>query len=259
MNKSRRLLGLLAGLSILCLLVPMAQAGEYNLGGGIGIAPDYVGSDNYELVPLPAGEAYFDNGMYIELLGLNLRANLMLERWVSWLKLGPVYNYRPSRSDVDNSQVDDLENVSDANELGGFVKLVYKRWHVNLEYLADIGDAHDGEYAELSLGYTWPFSDTWTFSFGAFGTWADDDYHEAYFEVSPEDSIRSGLEPYDADSGIKDIGLNLGANWRFASNWNLRGLFQIKQLVGDADDDSPVVDEGDETQIFTGLLIMYSF
>ena len=259
MKNKRWLLGLLGVLLTLCLVTPAAQAGEYNIGGGIGLAPDYEGSDNYEVVPLPAGEAYFDNGMYIELLGLNLRANLMLERWVSWLKLGPVYNYRPSRSDVDNSQVDDMENVSDASELGGFVKLVYKRWHANIEYLVDIGDAHDGEYAELSLGYTWPFSDTWTFSFGAFGTWADDDYHEAYFEVSPEDSIRSGLEPYDADSGIKDIGLNLGANWRFAEHWNLRGLFRLTQLVGDADDDSPVVDEGDETQIFTGLLILYSF
>ena len=90
----------------------MAQAGRYNIGAGLGVAPDYEGSDDYELVPLPAGEAYFDNGMYIELLGLNLRANLMLERWVSWLKLGPVYNYRPSRSDVDNSQVDDMKNVT---------------------------------------------------------------------------------------------------------------------------------------------------
>ncbi len=259
MNKSRRLLGLLAGLSILCLLVPMAQAGDYNIGGGLGLAPDYEGSDDYELVPLPAAEAYFDNGMYIELLGLNLRANLMPESWDSWLKLGPVYNYSPSRSDVDNSQVDDMKNVSDASELGGFLKLVYKRWHANIEYMVDTGDAHDGEYAEFSGGYTWPFSDAWTFSFGGFITWADTDYHETYFGVTPEDSIRSGLDTYDPDDGIKDLGLNLGANWRFASNWNLRGLFRLTQLVGDADDDSPVVDEGSETQLFTGLLILYSF
>ncbi|MBW2410774.1 MAG: MipA/OmpV family protein [Deltaproteobacteria bacterium] len=259
MESRRRLFGLLAGLAILCLMVPMATAGQYNIGGGLGIAPDYEGSDDYEVVPLPAGEAYFDNGMYIELLGLNLRANLILERWVSWLKAGPVYNYRPSRSNVDNSQVDDMRNVSDANELGAFVKFVYKNWHANIEYLADTGDAHDGEYAEFSGGYRWLFSDEWTFSFGAFTTWADTDYHETYFGVTPNDSLRSGLSTYDPDDGIKDVGVNLGANWKFASNWNLRGLLQIKQLVGDADDDSPVVDEGSETQLFTGLLILYSF
>ncbi len=259
MKASRRLLGLIAGLSILCMLVPVASAGQYNIGGGIGVAPDYEGSDDYELVPLPAGEAYFDNGMYIELMGFNLRANLILERWVSWLKAGPVYNYRPERDDVDNSQVDDLNDVSDANELGVFVKFEYNNWFANIDYLMDMGDAHDGEIAELSGGYNWLFSDAWTFNFGVFTTWADSDYHEAYFGVTPAESVRTGLDTYDPDDGIKDVGVNLGANWKFAQNWNLRGLLQIKQLVGDADDDSPVVDEGDETQFFTGLMVLYSF
>jgi outer membrane scaffolding protein for murein synthesis (MipA/OmpV family) len=259
MNKRRRVLGLLAGLSMLCLLVPMAQAGKYNIGGGLGVVPDYEGSDDYELVPLPAGEAKFDNGMYIKLLGLNLRANLIPTSWVSWLRAGPVYNYRGSRSDVDNSKVDDMSNVSDAHELGGFVGFEYNNWFANLDYLVDTGDAHDGEYAQLGGGYNWLFSDAWAFTFGAFMTWADTDYHETYFGVTGADSLRSGLDTYDPDDGIKDVGINLGANWKFASNWNLRGLMKITQLVGDADDDSPVVDEGSETQLFTGLLILYSF
>jgi outer membrane scaffolding protein for murein synthesis (MipA/OmpV family) len=44
-----------------------------------------------------------------------------------------------------------------------------------------------------------------------------------------------------------------------AQNWDLRGLFQIKQLVGDADDDSPVVDQGSETQLFTAVMVLYNF
>lgn len=259
MRQRRRLLGLLTGLFILFLMTPMAQAGQYNIGGGIGIAPDYEGSDDYEPVPLPAAQAYFDNGLYIELLGLNARANLMLERWISWIKLGPVYNYRPQRSDVDNSRVDNMRSVSDANEVGAFLKIVANNFHFNIDYLVDTGDAHDGAWTEWSVGYTWPFSESWTFNFGALFTWADSDYHETYFGVTPEDSLRSGLETYDADGGIKDLGLNLGANWRFASHWNLRGLFQLKHLVGDANDDSPVVDEGSEVQAFGGLLILYSF
>ena len=51
----------------------------------------------------------------------------------------------------------------------------------------------------------------------------------------------------------------MGANWKFAQSWNLRGLLQIKRLVGDADDDGPVVDEGSETQLFIGLMILFSF
>jgi hypothetical protein len=30
-------------------------------------------------------------------------------------------------------------------------------------------------------------------------------------------------------------------------------------LVGDADDDSPVVDQGSENQFFTGVLVLFKF
>ena len=259
MKKQIMLPGWLFVLLAVLLLIPAAQAAEFSIGGGIGIAPDYEGSSDYELVPVPAGSAKFDNGMYIELLGLNLRANLIPSSWVSWLKAGPVYNYRPERDDVDNDQVDRLDEVSDANELGLFVKFEYNNWFVNLDYLQDMGNAHDGEYAELSGGYNWLFSDAWQFSFSAFTTWADSDYHKTYFGVDANDAARSGLAVYDPDDGIKDVGLNLGANWRFAQNWDLRGLFQVKQLIGDADDDSPVVDEGSETQLFTAVLVVFNF
>jgi outer membrane scaffolding protein for murein synthesis (MipA/OmpV family) len=111
----------------------------------------------------------------------------------------------------------------------------------------------------LNSHYDWLFSDAWQFSFSAFTTWADSDYHETYCGVDANDAARSGLDVYDPDDGIKDVGLNVGANWRFAESWDLRGLLQIKQLVGDADDDSPVVDEGSETQLFSAVLVVLKF
>ena len=238
------------------LVIPAAQAADFSIGGGIGIAPDYEGSEDYEFVPVPTGAARFDNGMYVELLGLNLRANLIPSDF--W-RLGPVYNYRPSRSDVDNNRVDDMSNVSDANELGVFGGIEWQNWYVFLEWLADMGDAHDGSYGTLKGGYNWIINEAWALTIGAFGTYASDDYMSTYFGVSGADSARSGLDEYDADGGMKDVGLDLGANWRFAQNWDLRGLLQIKQLVGDADDDSPVVDQGSETQFFSAVLVVFNF
>jgi outer membrane protein len=259
MKNRKMLLGLIGVLLAFLLVIPGVQAAEYQIGGGIGVAPDYEGSSDYELVPVPVGAAEFDNGMYIELLGLNLRANLIPSRWVSWLKAGPIYNYRAERGDVDNNKVDKMKDVSDANELGAFIKFEYNNWFANLYYLMDMGDAYNGEYAELSGGYNWKFSDAWAFTFRAFTTWADSDYMETYFGVSGRDSNRSGLDKYSADGGIKDGGLDLGVNWGFAQNWDLRGLFQVKQLVGDADDDSPVVDEGSETQMLTVVAMVFKF
>jgi outer membrane scaffolding protein for murein synthesis (MipA/OmpV family) len=82
---------------------------------------------------------------------------------------------------------------------------------------------------------------------------------QTYFGVNNRDSARSGLDKYDADSGIKDVGLDLGVNWAFASSWDLRGIASYSKLVGDADDDSPVVDQGSENQFFTGVLVLFKF
>ena len=256
MKNQRMVFGLLAMLLAVLLVMPAARAAEFSIGGGVGVAPDYEGSDDYELVPVPTGLARFDNGMYIKLLGLNLRANLIPSDF--W-RLGPVYNYRPERDDVDNNKVDRMKDISDANELGLFGGFEWQNWYVFLEYLADTGNAYDGSYGTLKGGYNWIINPEWVLTVGGFATYADDDYMSTYFGVDRRDADRSGLDRYDADGGMKDIGLDLGVNWGFAQNWALQGLFQVKQLVGDADDDSPVVDQGSETQLFTAVLVVFKF
>ena len=256
MKHQQMLSGLLGAILALLLVIPAVQAADYSIGGGIGIKPDYEGSSDYELALVPTGSAKFDNGMYLKLLGLNLRANLIPSNF--W-RLGPVYNYREERDNVENNRVDRMRDISDANELGIFGGMEWEGWYVFLEYLADMGDAHDGSYGTLKGGYNWMVSNEWLLTFGAFGTYASDDYMQTYFGVSSGDAARSGLDRYNADGGMKDIGLDFGANWRFAQNWDLRGLLQVKQLVGDADDGSPVVDEGSETQLFTAVLVVFNF
>ena len=256
MKFGKRLIAALMMLAALCLIAPPAQAADVSVGGGIGFKPDYEGSEDYEAVPIPFADVKFGNGMFIKLLGLNLRANLIPdEMW----RLGPVYNYRAERDDVDNNAVDDMKKVSDANELGIFGGLDINNWFVSLSFLADVGDAHDGWYSGLKGGYNWIINPSWALSIGASMTYADDDYMETYFGVNRRDSERSGLDRYSADSGIKDVGLDLGVNWIINQNWSTKGIASYTRLVGDADDDSPVVDEGDEGQLFGAVLVVYKF
>jgi outer membrane protein len=249
-------IGLMGGLLALFILIPNGYAAQYSIGGGVGAAPDYEGSADYEIVMLPAASAKFDNGMYIQLLGLNLRANVIPSNM--W-RLGPVYNYRAERDDVENNRVDRMEEVSDANELGIFGGFEWNGWFVFLDILADAGNAYDGWYSTLKGGYNWMIDEAWMLSLGGHVTYANDDYMETYFGVSAADAAASGLDQYNADGGVKDVGIDLGLNWNFASSWSLRGLARISQLVGDADEDSPVVDEGSETQVFGGVMVMFKF
>lgn len=256
MKNQRRFTGLLVALLAILLVVPVVQAADYSIGGGVGITPDYEGSSDYEMVPVPTGAAKFDNGMFVKLFGLNLRANLIPSNF--W-RLGPMYNYRAERDDVDNNKVDDLKDVSDAHELGIWGGIDWQGWFLLFDFLADTGNAHEGWTAKLAGGYNWRISEEFVFTMGASTTYADDDYMQTYFGVDAADSRRSGLDEYDADESIKDVALDLGANWSFAQRWDLRGVLQVKQLVGDADDDSPVVDEGSETQLFTAVLVVFKF
>ena len=256
MKLGKRLIEVFILLAVLCLMAPASQAADVSVGGGVGFAPDYEGSEDYEAVPVPFADVKFGNGMFVKLLGLNLRANLIPS--AMW-RLGPVYNYRGERDNVNNSAVDDMKKVSDANELGIFGGFDINNWFVSLEFLADTGNAHEGWYSTLKGGYNWIINNSWALSIGVSTTYADDDYMKTYFGVSAQDSARSGLSQYDADSGIKDIGLDLGVNWMINQNWSTKGIASYTQLVGDADDDSPVVDQGNEGQFFGAVLVVYTF
>ena len=256
MKFTKRLIEFLILLAALCLMAPVVQAADISVGGGIGIAPDYEGSDYYEAVPVPFADVKFGNGMFVKLLGLNLRANLIPSNM--W-RLGPVYNYRAERDNVDNNRVDRMREISDANELGIFGGFDYNNWFVSLEFLADTGNAHEGFTSKLRGGYNFIINNSWALSIGASTTYADDDYMQTYFGVTAADAARSGLAQYDADSGIKDIGIDLGLNWIITQNWSAKGIAKFTQLVGDADDGSPVVDQGSEGQFFGAALVVYSF
>ena len=256
MKLGKRLIEFLMLLAVLCLIAPAVQAADISVGGGIGFAPDYEGSSDYEAVPVPFADVKFGNGMFVKLLGLNLRANLIPDKM--W-RLGPVYNYRAERDNVDNNRVDRMREVSDANELGIFGGFAYNNWIVSLDFLADTGNAYDGWYSKLRGGYNWIINPSWALSIGASTTYADDDYMQTYFGVSGKDAARSGLDRYNADSGIKDVGLDLGLNWIITQSWSAKGIASYTRLVGDADNDSPVVDEGSEDQFFGAALVVYTF
>ena len=82
---------------------------------------------------------------------------------------------------------------------------------------------------------------------------------DTYFGVSREDSLRSGLDEYGTDGGMKDVGGSLAVHYTPWKRWGILAGFSYFRLVGDADDDSPVVDEGSENQVSGTLAVTYRF
>lgn len=236
--------------------LPTAQAADVSIGLGAGLAPEYEGSEDYEAVPLPYVNVVWSNQMSLSLLGNKAKVNLVPS--ATW-KAGLVGEFIGERDDVDNSAVDRLEDVDSSIMLGAFIGFEANNWSGSIEAMQDVADGNDGAIVRLNGGYRIPINQSFRLGFGAFTTWADDDYMESYFEIDAADSARSGLSTHDADSGMKDVGLTVNATYQPWQNWGFMGVLSFKRLLDDAEDSPVVEDEGDENQFFGGVLVFYKF
>ena len=251
-------IGVGGGFMLAILAIPMPVAAEewdFTFGLGLGAAPDYEGSDDYEAVPIPLMRADY-GPRFIEFSGGTLRANVLTH---SIFSAGPVINIRGERDDVDEDAVDDLDDVDTAVELGGFVEIFYQGWLGNLTITQDVADGHDGLLVGLSGGFFLPLSPQMALTTIVSGTYADDNYMDSYFGIDADNAIASGLDEFDADEGIKDVGLALELAYEVSSRWGVTGTVSYQRLLSDAED-SPVVDDvGDEDQFFGGVVVSYNF
>ena len=234
-----------------------------NIGLGVGMAPDYEGSDDSEAAPVLFGRYNWDSGRYVALGGtqeagkaLRLRANLISdEMW----ELGPVLQYRMERDDVDDNQVDRMKDIDAATELGAFVGFKSGPWSASLTYATDVSDEHDGSVADLAGSYQLPINDQFSLIFGASVSYADSDYMDTYFGVNANNRGTSTLSSYSADGGLKDVGLSLTAKYHLNKSWGLQGGLTYYRMLNDAED-SPLVDDvGDRNQLNASMAVIYAF
>jgi outer membrane protein len=237
-------------------LVSGKAEGVYEVGLGAGIAPEYEGSEHSKGYPLPYLNLRFQNDMSLEWIANLARFNVIPSRI---FKLGPIAQYIQERDNVDNNTVDKLEKVDASFMLGGFAGIEVNRFAVSIEAMTDVADGNDGSIVRLRAGYRIPFNQTWILSINGYTTWADDNYMSAYFGVNRTNSLRSGLKEYNADSGIKDVGITVPLRFNASEHWSIMGVAGYKRLLGDADDSPIVEDEGNENQFYGGAFLIYRF
>jgi MipA family protein len=234
---------------------------RWTLGLGALAYPDYQGSSDYKAAPLwnVRAQNLYHPDTYVQLLGPILTSNLLPD---SGFRLGPMAQYIGKRGSVQNNQVDDMKNVDASVMLGAVVGYDFKFAEgrlLGVEFLGrqDVANGN-GFLGTLQATYRTPLGENWRMSIGPETTWASDDYMKAYFGVDSADASRSGLDRYNADAGIKDVGLNASVSYLITAHWDVTGIGAYRRLVGDAKD-SPVTDEGSENQWYGGLLFNYHF
>ncbi|WP_374654903.1 MipA/OmpV family protein [Dongia sp.] len=239
-------------------------SGHLILGGGA--APEYEGSEDYQLIPFAAGKVGYDD-YYVETRGLGARANVLPGGLLPFgLEFGPVVNWHSGRDDVDNDRVDDLRDIDGTLEMGAFAKistgnvmLEDDELAFEIEFLSDVGGEHDGTTISFGPSYSFSPVEKLHLGFDLSATYASGNYNDTYFSVDAANAARSGLSQYDADAGLKDIGVSVNATYQLTEHWGLTGIAKVTQLVGDAADSPIVDDEGSATQGVFLAGVLYSF
>jgi len=233
-------------LGAVALTVFSAPAAAQDDGGGgsvvmVGLGPQvypkFVGSDEYALFPYIIGGfrragAPLDFSAPGDGLGISI------------LPRDSVINFGPSVEFVNERQQDDVGapvgNVGFTVEAGGFVELFpTQNFRLRAELRQGIG-GHGGLVGDLGADFVIRDRDTYVFSIGPRARWADNDYHDAYFGITPAVSAASGLPVYNPHSGFYSFGAAAGLTYKLGHNWGMQGYVGYDRLTGDAAD-SPIV------------------
>jgi MipA family protein len=232
---------------------------QLQAGGLVAVAPKYEGSQDYRVVGVPivapAGGS-MDNGM-VQFRGIDdLRLRLIN---FNGFEAGPLGGWRFTRDQTDSDRLRGLGDVDGGLVLGGYAAYHIGAFTPFVSYHADITSDNDtGGVLRFGSEAKTSFGPGWTVTARAGASYADDDYMDAYFSVSPLQSANSaaGLPAYDASSGIKDVFFGLSGDVPIAQNWSLKWAGTYTRLVGDAAD-SPVIET--ENQFTGGLGLTYTF
>lgn len=228
---------------------------RFVIGGGAEYKPDYEGSDDYEWAFLPYATATWKDmitfgrvrgGWGGEATPLSYR-DFTLSLGLAW---------QQGRDSGDNAALIGLGDIDDAL-VGTLTAANRFEWaDVYASLQQDFTGNRDGTAVEIGANAPLPVSQTGVrLTAGVSAIWVDDDYMQKTFGINAVQSARTGYAVHNADSGIKDVGANLIADYDLTENVSLTVGGEVRQLLGDAAD-SPIVDtQGSATQgrVFGGV------
>lgn len=231
-------------------------AARLSIGAGIAWIPDYEGSDDKRITPLPAANGTI-SGMSFTVLGNRASMDLIPnDTGPVWdFQLGPVAVLNLNRTNIDaigDPRVRALGEIDTAVEVGGFVGIGktglitsdYDKLSVSLSYRHDVTGIHKSGIFTPSINYTTPLSTRALVGLFASAEIVEGRYARTYFGVRPGQVAASGLPAFTPRGGQKDV--TFGGMFTYALTGDLtKGLalvtgFTYRKYLGDFAD-SPLV------------------
>jgi outer membrane protein len=236
-----------------------AAASEWTvmLGAEGRVQPTFEGSDSYEVVPYPlidirpAGTAeHFKSSRDGFSFGLYESGPF---------RFGLVGHVVLPRNDSDDDALRGLGDVDWAVELGAFAEYWPVNWlRTRAELVQGIG-GHHGLVADFSADVVVPVMPKLTVSGGPRLTLATASAISPYFDVTPAQSLASGLPVYDAGGGIRSYGVGAQARYQWTPRWESHVFVEYERLADDVADSPLVSLRGSPDQVQAGIGVSYTF
>jgi MipA family protein len=225
------------------------------VGAGAQLRPEFIGADGTKLAPLfhvnfARGTNEFSFGAPDDSPSIALLSK-------DGFSFGPAGNIEGRRRDSDVGAP--VGSVPRTFEAGAFAQyLAPSSFRVRAELLKGI-NGHEGLVGILSADKIWRDGDRYVVSIGPRVLFSDARYQRAYFGVSPEASLASGLPAYRLGGGVHAVAVASGMSYELNSRWGLFGYARYERLVGDAAK-SPIIRElGSRNQLSGGVGLNYTF
>ncbi|HST35339.1 MAG TPA: MipA/OmpV family protein [Allosphingosinicella sp.] len=246
----------LASAAAALVLATPAFAQTITIGGGAQTYPKYPGADSYGINPLPIfGFRREDSPMTFEAPDDGIGIGLLGRD--SAFNIGPAVRFQGKRDEDDVGAA--VGDVGFTVEAGGFVEVYpIENFRLRAELRQGLG-GHKGLVGDLGADLIVRDENTYIFSIGPRARWADSDYHQAYFGVTPAAALATGLPVSAPDSGFYAVGAQAGITYRLGRNWGLQGYAGYDRLIGDAADSPIVRTFGSRDQFSGGLGLFFEF
>ena len=245
------------GQSVTAIQDDMAKPGaearfRAGVGLGVGIAPNFPGSDRYRTGLAPVVFAGY-GPMFFALNQIGVRA-YRDQRWI----VSGFLALNGGRKESEDARLQGLGNINRTFRAG--VRVTYREGPFIAvgQVSTDVAGENQGTIARLDLfGRT--RAGERTVLYGGPGlTWVDKEYAQSYFGVTAEQSANSnvGLRPFNAGSGVNSVRLSGGAFHRFGGKWIGMANLSAARLTGDATH-SPITEVKEEFLFFSGLMYVF--
>ena len=179
------------------------------VAGGVGITPDYEGSDDYRWIPAGAVRGRY-HGIGFTTRGAYLYVDVVPRGSGNWdFEFGPMAGVRfNKRRHIDDEIVELLPKTNTAFELGAFAGVGYSgltnpydRLAFRVDLMHDVANAHESTVISPNIEFSTPVSRSTYIGANVGLEFVSGKFADYYYTITPADSLATGgvLAPFDAD------------------------------------------------------------